>query len=195
LLRTLECGEILPVGSDEAIRVDVRLIAATNRDLLEAVQQGGFRADLLYRINVVELTLPLLRDRREDILPLAKHFAREYARATMHLSPQAAQYLLTHSWPGNVRELRNAIHRACLLCQGDILMPEHLRSAASPEKTNNGAMASNGCLSQLERATILATLEECGGNRTRAAKVLGISRRTLINKLRVIRDARHDGGN
>ena len=187
LLRALESGRITPVGSETPIAVDTRLVAATNRNLEEAVAEGRFRDDLYYRINVVELMVPPLRDRREDILPLARRFAVEFSGAPARLSPQAVQSLLAHSWPGNVRELRNAIQRACLLCRGDIILPEHLppkiaalASAAPTAETGRGR------LSQVERATILATLEECGNNRTHAAKKLGISRRALIYKLRAI---------
>jgi DNA-binding NtrC family response regulator len=192
LLRAIESGQIIPVGSDTPVQVDARLIAATNRDLAEAVRKGEFREDLFYRINVVELVVPPLRDRHQDILPLARHFANEFARTTMHLSPQAIQCLLAYPWPGNVRELRNVIHRACLLCQGDVIMPEHVQPTCDPQKTSGTAAdAGAGRLSQLERATILATLEECNNNRTQAAKKLGISRRTLINKIRIMKAEEH----
>lgn len=187
LLRALESGQITPVGSDKPIEVDTRLIAATNRDLGEAVQNGRFRDDLYYRINVVELVVPPLGDRYDDILPLARRFASEFSGSPIRLSPQATQCLLACRWPGNVRELRNAIQRACLLCRGDVILPEHL-----PPKI--GALASGaseaelpgGRLSQVERATILETLAECNDNRTQAAKKLGISRRALIYKIRAI---------
>ncbi|MCE5303192.1 MAG: sigma-54 dependent transcriptional regulator [Planctomycetaceae bacterium] len=188
LLRALESGQITPVGSDAPVRVDTRLVAATNRDLAEAVEAGRFRDDLYYRINVVELIVPPLRERSDDVLPLADRFAGEFAGGPVRLSPQATQCLLTHRWPGNVRELRNAIQRACLLCRGDVILPEHLppkiAALAAGETTSDQSPA--GRLSQVERATILATLEECGGNRTHAAKKLGISRRALIYKLRAI---------
>jgi DNA-binding NtrC family response regulator len=187
LLRALESGQITPVGSDKAIEVDARLVAATNRNLAEAVGEGKFRDDLYYRINVVELIVPPLRERRDDVLPLARRFAAEFAGGPVRLSPQATQCLLAYRWPGNVRELRNAIQRACLLCRGDVILPEHLppkvAALASTPQTEN---ADAGRLSQVERATILATLEECGGNRTHTAKKLGISRRALIYKLRAI---------
>ncbi|MFZ5833239.1 MAG: sigma-54-dependent transcriptional regulator [Planctomycetota bacterium] len=185
LLRALESGEITPVGSDAAVRVDARLVAATNRDLAQSVADGKFRDDLYYRINVVEVIVPSLRERREDILPLGRRFASEFAGGPVRLSPQATQSLLAYQWPGNVRELRNAIQRACLLCRGDVILPEHL-----PPKIAGAlplADATDGDrLSQVERATILATLDECSGNRTHAAKKLGISRRALIYKLRAM---------
>lgn len=189
LLRALESGQVTPIGSETPIKVDTRLVAATNRNLEEAVKNGHFRDDLYYRINVIELLVPPLRDRREDILPLARRFAAEFSGAPARLSPQAVQSLLTHSWPGNVRELRNAIQRACLLCRGDIILPEHLPpKIAALAAAQQPTAPDRGRLSQVERATILATLEECNNNRTHAAKKLGISRRALIYKLRAIED-------
>jgi DNA-binding NtrC family response regulator len=185
LLRALESGEVTPVGSETPVPVDTRLVAATNRDLGKAVEEGRFRDDLYYRINVIELIVPPLSERQDDILPMARHFAAEFAGRPVRFSPQAVQALLAYRWPGNVRELRNAIQRSCLLCRGDVIMPEHLppKVAALP----SSEMSSNvGKLSQVERATILATLEECNGNRTHAAKKLGISRRALIYKLRAM---------
>ncbi len=184
LLRAIESGEITPVGSDAAVKVDVRLVAATNRDLAQAVAQGRFRDDLYYRINVVELSVPPLAERYEDILPLARQFAAEFSGVPVRLSPQAENCLLSHSWPGNVRELRNAIHRACLLCRGDVILPEHLPPKIAALAGQPLQHAPKGRLSQIERATILATLAECHGNRTQAAQKLGISRRALIYKLR-----------
>ncbi|NLY01407.1 MAG: sigma-54-dependent Fis family transcriptional regulator [Rhodopirellula sp.] len=184
LLRALESGQVTPVGSDSPIRVETRLIAATNCDLSEAVAQGRFRDDLYYRINVIEVVLPPLRQRRDDILPLARHFAAQFARRPVRLSPQAVQCLLAHDWAGNVRELRNAIQRACLVSRGDVILPEHLPDkVAAADGRATVAEADEGRLSQVERATILATLAECHGNRTHAAKKLGISRRALIYKL------------
>ncbi len=190
LLRVLENGEITPIGSDQPVRVDFRLIAATHRDLTEAVAEGRFREDLFYRLNVFELRVPPLQERREDILPLARHFAEQFAGRPVRFSPQAAGALLAHPWPGNVRELRNAVQRACLLARGDVILPEHLppqirRTVAGCEDPQTGR------LDMVERAAILATLEECGGNRTLAARKLGISRRTLLYKLRAIQAERN----
>jgi len=187
LLRALESGEVTPVGSDAPIEVDARLVAATNQDLAAAVAEGRFRDDLYYRINVIELVVPPLGERREDILPLARRFAAEFSGGPSRLSPQATQCLLAHPWPGNVRELRNAIQRACLLCRGDVILGEHLPpKVAALALQPPEAAADRGRLSRMERATILATLDECDGNRTHAAKKLGISRRALIYKLRDI---------
>ena len=189
LLRALESGRITPVGSDSPVDINTRLVAATNRDLEKAVGDGQFRDDLYFRINVVELHVPPLCERREDIISLARHFAVEFAGGPVRLSPQSMQCLLAYTWSGNVRELRNAIQRACLLCRGDVIMPEHLPPKI--EALVAGAQDADrdqGRLSQVERATILATLAETGGNRTQAAKKLGISRRALIYKLRAIED-------
>ena len=187
LLRALESAEITPVGSDVPVEVDTRLVAATNRDLGKAVADGRFRDDLYYRINVVELVVPSLRERHDDLLPLTRLFAAEFAGSPVRLSPQAIQCMLAYVWSGNVRELRNAIQRACLLCRGDVILPEHLPpKIAALASGAASADPSAGRLSQVERATILATLEECNGNRTHTAKKLGISRRALIYKLRAI---------
>ena len=187
LLRALESGQVTPVGSDVPIDVDSRLVAATNQDLGEAVAGGRFRDDLYYRINVVEVIVPPLGERREDILPLARHFAVGFAGAPVRFSPQTAQCLLAYGWPGNVRELRNAIQRACLICRGDVILPEHLPpKIAAVASEGDEPRAPSGRLSQVERATIVATLAECDGNRTQAAKKLGISRRALIYKIRDI---------
>jgi DNA-binding NtrC family response regulator len=195
LLRALESGQITPVGSDAPIQVDTRLVAATNRDLSKEVLEGRFRDDLYYRINVIELIVPPLSERQDDLLPLARRFAVEFAGAPARLSPQAVQCLLTYGWPGNVRELRNAIQRSCLLCRGDVILPEHLPpKVAALALASKDATASAGRLSQVERAAILATLEEYSGNRTHAAKKLGISRRALIYKLRAIEEERPAGG-
>ena len=185
LLRALEMKEVTPVGAERPVAVDVRLIAATNRDLEQAVKDNTFREDLYYRLNVVELNVPPLRDRCEDIPALVRRMASEFVGAAVRLSPQALNYLLAYDWPGNVRELRNAIQRACLLCRGDVVLPEHLPTKVQSLKSEGDA-PSRGRLSQVERATILATLQECGGNRTQAARKLGISRRGLIYKLRAM---------
>ncbi len=184
LLRALESNQVTPVGSDRPVDVNTRLIAATNRNLFEEIKEGRFREDLFYRLNVVELVVPALAERREDIIPLAKHFASQFANRRVRFSPQAAQAILTHTWTGNVRELRNAIQRACLLCQGDVILPEHLPATIAVAAKQE--VADTGRLSQIERAMIIATLEECDGNRTQTAKKLGISRRALIYKLRDI---------
>ncbi len=191
LLRAVETGEVTPVGQDVTVRVDVRLVAATHRDLAAAVRDGGFREDLYYRLNVVELAVPPLRERPEDVLPLARAFAAGFTRLAVRFSPQATQALLAHPWPGNVRELRNAVQRACLLCRGDVVLPSHLppavaahADAAPPAPTDAGRLCA------VERAAIRAALDECGGNRTQAARKLGLSRRGLLYKLRAMEKGR-----
>jgi DNA-binding NtrC family response regulator len=185
LLRAVESGEITPIGSDAPIKADARVIAATNRDLEHAISEGRFRADLYYRLNVVELLLPPLRDRAEDIPVLARKFASEFAGGPVRFSPQSLRCLMSHLWPGNVRELRNAIQRACLLSRGDVILPEHLPPTMGCSTDSNlQEPPDQGRLSIVERDTIRATLAETGGNRTQAAKKLGISRRALIYKLR-----------
>ena len=186
LLRVLETNQVTPVGSDRPVDVDTRLIAATNRNLMDEIRDGKFREDLFYRLNVVELVVPPLADRRDDIPPLAKFFASQFSNRQVRMSPQAAQAILAYSWPGNVRELRNTMQRACLLCQGDVILPEHLPSNVASGATDPQSESDNDRLSQVERATIVSTLAECDGNRTHAAKKLGISRRALIYKLRDI---------
>ncbi|TWU28743.1 sigma-54-dependent transcriptional regulator [Novipirellula artificiosorum] len=186
LLRALESQQITPVGTNKPIQIDVRLVAATNRDLGSDVREGRFREDLYYRINVIELTVPSLAVRRDDILPLAKYFAAQHAGRPVRLSPQSAQQLLCSEWPGNVRQLRNTIQRACLLCRGDIILPEHLGLSTNTPPASVTTWSDTNRLSQVERATIVATLSECDGNRTHAAEKLGISRRTLITKLKQI---------
>ncbi len=184
LLRALETNQVTPVGADRSVAVNTRLITATNRNLIKEVKEGRFREDLFYRLNVIELIVPPLADRREDIMPLARHFANQFANRQVRMSPQASQAILTHSWTGNVRELRNVIQRACLLCQGDVILPEHLPANLTTDARID--VSDTRRLSQVERATILSTLEECDGNRTQAAKKLGISRRALIYKLQDI---------
>jgi DNA-binding NtrC family response regulator len=196
LLRALETHQIVPVGNDLPIGVNVRVVAATNRDLEAEVREGRFREDLYYRLNVIELHVPPLRERREEIVPLVRRMGDAFVETGVRLSPQALQCLLAYDWPGNVRELRNAVQRACLLCHGDVVMPEHLPPkvralAATPKASEAGR---SGRLSEMERATILATLEQCHGNRTQAAKVLGISRRGLLYKLRALQREATEGG-
>ncbi len=192
LLRVLQEQAFEPLGSSETVKVDIRVIAATNRDMAEEIQSGRFREDLFYRLNVVALTLPPLRERREDILPLAEHFLRRYAeknrRLIQRFTPKGADLLMRHPWPGNVRELENAVERAVILCRGDAIAPEDLpeavRSSTGGETAPEPAFAPGLSLKAMEKQMILRTLEETAGNRTRAAEILGISRRTLQNKLK-----------
>ncbi len=191
LLRAIETSRITPLGSDKEIAVDYRLVAATNRMLLEDVEAGRFRQDLYYRLNVISIEVAPLRERVEDILPLARHFLARGRVADHRLSRAAAQVLLAHPWPGNVRELANAMERARLLSQTDVILPEHLPPAvrASGAKTNPEEPAANNpqdvrTLEESETDIIRRTLKQTGGNRTRAAEILGITRRGLIYKMK-----------
>ncbi len=178
------------VGGTQPIRVDVRVIAATNRDLEAATKQGRFREDLYYRLNVIPLDLPPLRTRREDIPDLVRHFMAEIG-ATMPgrasgVSDEAMRRLKDYAWPGNVRELRNIIERALVLSEegeigvGDL--PVELRAVPTP----TGTSATEGSLDALEQRHIRAVLSECGGNKRLAAQRLGISRSTLYEKLKTV---------
>ncbi|HTW33502.1 MAG TPA: sigma-54 dependent transcriptional regulator [Rhizomicrobium sp.] len=213
LLRAIQEREIDRVGGGKPVKVDIRIIATSNRDLADAVKRGTFREDLLYRLNVVNLRLPALRERQKDILALARHFAQKYAQANgapfRPIAPTTERLLLSYSWRGNVRELENTMHRAVLLAQGSEIMPEAIRL---PDGTQVGVGAPAGDLSgpvkaaietaqaatrslvgrtvaDVERDLILDTLDHCLGNRTHAANILGISIRTLRNKLREYGDA------
>jgi two-component system response regulator AtoC len=185
LLRVLEEREFTRVGGTEPIRSDVRLISATNRDLMDAVKEGEFRDDLYYRLNVVSIQLPPLRERAEDIPLLAQHFLNKFAvenqKGEITFSPDVMDFLMKYEWPGNVRELENAIERAVVLVKDSSitaadLSPQNLPSPnqASPEKS----------LKEVERNHIASILAETGGNYSRAAKLLGITRMTLHNKVK-----------
>ncbi len=193
LLRALQEREIDRLGGGRPVPVDIRVIATTNRDLAREVQNGRFRQDLYFRLAVLHLPLPPLRERRGDIPALARHFARRYARVNglPERLPDAAalEKLLAHDWPGNVRELENCMHRAVLLAGGDAIGPEAIvldGAELVPAPSPVAATAPLACrpLAEIEREAILRTLERTHGNRTRAAEILGISIRTLRNKLR-----------
>ncbi|HTP78747.1 MAG TPA: sigma-54 dependent transcriptional regulator [Rhizomicrobium sp.] len=207
LLRAIQEREIDRVGGTKPVRVDIRIIATSNRDLADAVKHGFFREDLLYRLNVVNLRLPALRERPRDIQALAKHFAHKYAQANgvpyRAIAPATERLLLSHPWRGNVRELENTIHRAVLLATGSDIQPEAIRlpdgtqvgpgraadlPAPVQAAVNNAVAVTRGLVGRtvadVERDLILDTLDHCLGNRTHAANILGISIRTLRNKLR-----------
>ncbi|HXJ21864.1 MAG TPA: sigma-54 dependent transcriptional regulator [Polyangia bacterium] len=197
LLRTLQDGEVRPVGGTESIRVDVRLVCATNKDLEDEVKAGRFREDLYFRINVVTVHLPPLRDRREDIPSLVGHFlnktARRERREAAAMSPEALRLLSGYAWPGNVRELENAIERAVAVAKGNVVLPSDLPpevggSAAlgvpgGVSVTDGGIIADRPTLGELERRYIQLVLGECAGNKKKAAEKLGIDRRTLYRAL------------
>jgi two-component system response regulator HydG len=189
LLRVIQEREIQRVGGDQIFKVNVRIVAATNRDLLAEVEAGRFRQDLYYRLNVVTLALPPLRDREEDIPLLAAHFLRKFAEKNgKHIkgfTPDAMNRMLKHSWPGNVRELENAVERAVVLALGEYIGERELPPALSfgmdairPE----GGFA-HLTLEELERLAILDALEAAGGNKSEAARRLGITRKTMHAKL------------
>ena len=184
LLRVLQEREIVRVGGNQTIKVDFRCVAATNKNLELLIEEGKFRPDLYYRLNVFHIELPALRERREDIPPLVDHFVRKFSREMnkriTRVSPAAMALLQQQDWPGNIRELENAVERAMVVAQE----PE-LREADFTLKSRNGATPSEArSLDEVEKAHILRVLEECGGNQTRAAEVLGIDRVTLHHKLK-----------
>lgn len=183
LLRVLETGEFQRVGSSRTRRVDVRVISATNADLPTLVTEGRFREDLFYRLNAVEIQLPPLRDRREDISLLAAHFLRAEIRRRgrqLSFSSEAMRALLSHTWPGNVRELRHAVERAVLLAEGDTVDVEHLGLRPGPESS---ARMEDLTLDDAERILIKKALTRYDGNVSQAAEALGLSRSALYRRL------------
>jgi DNA-binding NtrC family response regulator len=177
------------VGDSHTTKVDVRVIAATNSDLAKLVASGQFREDLFYRLNVVDIHLPPLRERLEDLPLLIQHFlARSpHASRAQRLSAEALRLLLNYPWPGNVRELENVIERALVLCQGDEItpadLPAHLTGSKAQVAGLHDALARRCTLADLEREYILLALEWTAGKRTDAADILGIDRKTLYRKL------------
>jgi len=187
LLRAVQDGTYQRVGGNEERRSHARVLAATNRNLEREVEEGRFREDLYYRLNVVEIVLAPLRDRVEDIAPLALVFASRFGGGTPRLAPNTLDVLTRYPWPGNVRELQNAMERAALMSRGGIILPEHLPARVVREVSALDASPSAapvGTIETLEREAIRNALREHGHNRTRAAEALGISRRTLIYRLR-----------
>jgi two-component system, NtrC family, response regulator HydG len=193
ILRVLQEKEFEPVGGGRSVKVDVRVIAATNKELAEEIEAGRFREDLYYRLNVVQVDVPPLRDRGDDIALLADHFLKVYAeknqRLIKGLTPRALDVFMRYDWPGNVRELENVIERAVILTRGDTVptaqLPKSLQELAGEDIPLPPVTVAPGkTLKEIEEEMILKTLEECSGNRTRAAETLGISRRTLQLKLK-----------
>jgi transcriptional regulator with PAS, ATPase and Fis domain len=179
-LRVLQEREFLRLGGTRPVRVNVRIIAATNRNLDEAVEQGAFRADLYYRLNVFDIHIPPLRERRDDILPLAVGFLRELTDATTELTPEARRALCGHDWPGNVRELRNVLERALIMCDEPFIDAEHLCLRARRDPP----LSSITDLETLEKKAVERAMQAADGNKVRAAKQLGISRMQLYTRLR-----------
>ena len=189
LLRFLQNGEVRQVGGNRTIHTDVRIISATNRDLKNDVQEGRFREDLFYRLNVIELNVPPLREREDDIELLVKHFLRKYSKKTkkgnIQISRRGLSGLLNYDWPGNVRELENVIERAVgLWSEGNIDLedlPENLRKSGYPKSREGGTLA------DVEKEHIIEVLREAGGNRAKAARHLGIAPSTLWRKIKEYR--------
>jgi DNA-binding NtrC family response regulator len=190
LLRITQDGKFQRVGSNREIHTNARILVATNRNLEDEVKAGRFREDLFYRLNVVELNIPPLRERREDILPLAGKFIEEFAKGRARFSETVSACLQSYSWPGNVRELRNAMERAVLLSRSELILPEHLpaRVAAAAGQLSAVAPADSDRLEEIERQAIMQALRQHGSNRTETAKALGISRRALLYKLQKWRE-------
>jgi DNA-binding NtrC family response regulator len=191
LLRVTQDGLFTRVGSNRELQTNARILAATNRNLEEQVKAGRFRDDLFYRLNVVELHIPALRDRPEDILPLASAFITEFTKGKARFSSAVNDCLTRYPWPGNVRELRNAIQRAALLSMGEMILPEHLPARVRAGAGNGPAPvepADAERLGEIERQAIFQALRKHDFNRTETAKALGISRRALLYKLQRFRE-------
>jgi two-component system response regulator HydG len=189
LLRFLQDHIVQRVGGSKDIQVDVRVIAATNKDLEAEIAAGSFREDLYFRLNVVTITLPPLRDRDGDVPLLIDHFLRVHAPSggkPKRMSPSAVRVAMNYEWPGNVRELENAVQRAVVLSRGETIFSEHLpaKVQASVEGGEGAALTGGKTMREVERDTIIKTLKQTDSNRTHAAKILGISRRTLQNKIK-----------
>jgi two-component system response regulator FlrC len=212
LLRAIQEKEIDRIGSNRPVKVDIRLIATTNRDLEKEVKAGTFRQDLYFRLNVINLHLPSLRDRKADIPRLVRFFIERYTKQNdlppKTLSEAGLDKLLNHNWPGNIRELENTLHRAVLISRGDVIGPESILISGQPSVAATVTQATaqsqttqasvppgpadmmvGRTVADMERDLILKTLDKCLGNRTHAANILGISIRTLRNKLKQYADA------
>jgi len=214
LLRALQEHEIVPVGSETPVKVDVRIIAATHRDINALVRTGRFREDLYYRLNVVTIQLPPLRDRKQDIPLLMDHFLRELAdrhgRGPVAVDADAQHRFLSYDWPGNIRELQNVLERALVLAEQDVIGPEHLPAEvrpgggpAEPAVPSTGDAPATGptvnalsSLEEVERRHVMRVLEATGGSREEASRILGISRRTLTRMVQRwgLPPRRHTGG-
>lgn len=183
MLSALQNRAVTPLGTNAPVPTDLRLISATNCDLHEAVAQGKFRQDLLFRINTVHINLPPLRNRREDIVPLAEifieHYCKKYNKSGLLLAAETAEKLKSHSWDGNIRELQNTIEKAVIMCEDNIIEPDILEVRVV-QRTFTEAQT----LEEMERQMIGNTIEQCGGNLSQVASQLGITRQTLYNKIK-----------
>lgn len=201
LLRVLETSTFRRIGGNVDIHIDVRIIAATNRDLEECVRDGIFREDLMYRLKVFGIKTPPLREHREDVLPLTKRFIeahnKEFNKSIRGLTPEAERMLINYQWPGNVRELKNVVERSIILCNGTLIRPEHLYLETRPgmiatsEKVAEpvSTVAEKGdellSLEDMEKKYIIRILSHCGNNKSKTARILNISRSTLREKLKM----------
>ncbi len=192
ILRVLQEGEFERLGSSKTLKVDVRVVAATHRDLPRAIEEGTFREDLYFRLSVVTIELPALRERKEDIPTLAEHFLKKYAEKNQRLikgfAPKTMDLLVRYDWPGNIRELENMVERAVILCRDEYIqpgcLPGQFQELAGNEEAGETGVRPGHSIREVEKELILKTLEQTGGNRTRAAEILGITRRALQYKLK-----------
>jgi two-component system response regulator HydG len=191
ILRVLQEGEFERIGAEESIKVDVRILTASHKDLEEMVRNGSFRQDLFFRLNVVPVLLPPLRKRKEDIALLADHFFQKFAkknRKTLYgIHPLALSRLAHYEWPGNIRELENTMERAVILCLGEQLTPDDLPAQFSSDsigKSNSIPPTAGTKLRDMERELIRTTLQDTKGNKSKTAKILGVARQTLLNKIK-----------
>ena len=185
LLRFLDSGEFRRLGSNKTLTVDVRLIAATNKEMKELVRKGEFREDLYYRLNVITIVIPPLRERKGDIPELAAYFLGKYSKKMgkriAGFRPEAMETLMRYAWPGNARELENVVERGVILCDNSTIGPEDLSINAPPPAAE---MSANPSLEEIEKDYILRVLRDAGGNQSRASQILGIDRKTLYHKLK-----------
>jgi DNA-binding NtrC family response regulator len=191
LLRVIQDGRFQRIGSNTVIQTNARILAASNHNLEEECRGGRFREDLFYRLNVIEIHIPPLRERPEDILPLAHQFMADLTQGRARLSPSVGDCLQRYNWPGNVRELRNAMERASLLSRGELILPEHLPNRVRAQAQGTPPLEAAGGsqrLEQIERQAVSQALRKNNFNRTETAKTLGISRRALIYKIQRLRE-------
>jgi transcriptional regulator with PAS, ATPase and Fis domain len=188
LLRVLQEKEVRPVGGKTSYKIDCRVIAATNRVPQEAIKEGKMREDLFYRISAISIFLPPLRDRREDIVPLANAFLKRFAaqanRVMTGFSPSAAEMLRRHDWPGNVRQLQNEVQRAVLMAEGKVIEETDLAIPVTETAAEQAAVSNLSLMEAMERNAIVQMLKDTRGNKLETAKRLGIGRQTLYNKIK-----------
>ncbi len=186
MLVALQSRAVTPLGGNSRQNIDIRLVAATNRDLFAMAEKGEFRQDLLYRINTIHINLPPLRRRAVDIVPLAgiflAHYCEKYGKEMLRISQEAASMLTAHPFEGNIRELQNIMEKAVIMCDGGVVLPGHLQLQVQHRKPT--ALSAAATLEEMERTLIADTISSCGGNLTMVAQRLGITRQTLYNKIK-----------